>query len=148
MHFEIGKPPFHSTLLHHEADGDLCGHFSNPYIILHLEDFDFFPNAFTFTFVVDVNNEVFSSRPIHVPTIVIDPIFHSTFDDVVSASNLVFYFSHDDVASTSNPLIQVMAYGFNVVERTNSEYLVMESILKSLFLEIDDKEMENVNKGG
>jgi hypothetical protein len=41
-----------------------------------------------------------------------------------------------------------MAYGFNVVEMTNCEYPVMEPILKFLFLEIDDKEMENVNKGG
>jgi len=41
-----------------------------------------------------------------------------------------------------------MASRFNVVERTNCEYLIMEPILKSQFLDIDDKEMGNVNKGG
>jgi hypothetical protein len=86
--FFINKSPLHSTLLHPDANGDLCGHFSNLYVTLHLEDFDFFPNAFTFTFVVDVNNEVFSS----VPTIVTVPIFHSTFDDVVFANSHVFKF--------------------------------------------------------
>ncbi len=148
MHFATSKPPLHSTLLYVETDGDLCGHFSNPYITLHLEDFDFFPNAFTSTFVVDVNNEVVSSIPIHVPTIVTNPIFHSTFDDVASTSIPIFYFSIDDVAFTSNPFIQVMAFGFNVVEKTNYEYPIMELIMKSWFLEIDYKEMENVNKGG
>ncbi len=136
MHYEIGKPPFHSILLHPEADGDLCGHFSNPYITLHLEDFDFFPNVFTSTFVVDVNNEVFSFVPICVPTIVTNPIFHSTFDDVAYVFNLVFCSSIDDVASTSNPFIQVMASGFNVVERTNCENLIMEPSLNFLRLMI------------
>jgi hypothetical protein len=134
LHYETGKPPLHSILLHPEADGDLCGHFSNPYITLHLEDFDFFPNVFTSTFVVDVNNEVFSFVPIHVPTIVTNPIFHSIFDDVAYVFNLVSNSNIDDVASTSNPFIQVMAHGFNVVERINCEYFIME--------------MENVNKGG
>ncbi len=145
MHSEIGKPPLHSTLLHPEANGDLWGHFSKPYITLHLEDFDFFPNVFTDTFVVDVNNDGFSSVPIHVPIIVTDPIFHFTLMILLLHLILFFYSSFDDVASTYNPLIQVMAYGFNVVERTNCEYPIMEPILKFQFLQIDDKEMENVN---
>lgn len=115
---------------------------------LHLEDLDFFHNVFTSTFVVDVNNEVFSFVPIHVPTIVANPIFHFILNDDVSTSNHDFYSNLDDVASTSNPLIQVMASRFNVVERTNCEYLIIKPILKSRFFEINDKEMGNVNKGG
>lgn len=45
LHHDIDKPPLHSIVLHLEEIGDYCGHFFNPYINLHLEDFDFFLNV-------------------------------------------------------------------------------------------------------
>jgi hypothetical protein len=39
-----------------------------------------------------------------------------------------------------------MPFGFEVVESIKCESLVREPILKSRFFEIDDKEMEIVNK--
>jgi hypothetical protein len=103
--------------------------FFNPYIILHFEDFDFLPNVFRFASIVDINSQVFS----FVPTLV---------------TNLVFHYSLDVDASISDPLILVMAFGFKVARRINCEFHVKEPILKIRFLDIGDKEMENVNKGG
>jgi hypothetical protein len=60
--------------------------FFNPYIILHFEDFDFFPNVFTFASIIDINSEVFSFVPILV-------------------TNLVFLYSFDVDAFISDPLI-------------------------------------------
>jgi len=39
-------------------------------------------------------------------------------------------------------------FEFKVVKRTNCEFPIKEPILKSQFLEIYNKKMENVNKGG
>jgi len=94
-----------------DGNGDLSGHFFYPFIILHLEDIDFFPSASLFTFIIDFNSEVFSSVPILV-------------------TNLAFHCSIDVVVFTFDPLIQVMPFGFEVVERTNCGSLVRESILK------------------
>jgi hypothetical protein len=41
-----------------------------------------------------------------------------------------------------------MCYGSNVGYGTNPKSPIIELILKSRFLVIDDKELENVNKGG
>jgi hypothetical protein len=60
--------------------------FFNPYIILHFEDFDFFPNVFTFASIIDISSEVFSFVPILV-------------------TNLVFHYSLDVDLSIFDPLI-------------------------------------------
>jgi hypothetical protein len=87
LHLNINKPPFHSIVLHLEAIGDSCGHFSNPYISLHLEDkFDFFPNTCTSPFVVDPCNEVFIYVLSPMPPLVLDPSFHFNFDVIAYAS--------------------------------------------------------------
>jgi len=89
----VDKPPFHFTVLHLEVIGDSCGHFFNLYISLHLDDkFDFFPNAYTLTYVVDPCNEVFIFVTSPLPPLVPNPSFH---------------FNLDDVAFTSSPLLQV-----------------------------------------
>ncbi len=59
--------------------------FFNPYIILHFENFDFFPNVFTFASIVDINSEVFS----FVPILVTNLVFHSNLDAATSISNLL-----------------------------------------------------------
>jgi uncharacterized protein YkvS len=41
-----------------------------------------------------------------------------------------------------------MVLGSNVGERINQNSLVRDLPLKSHFLDLDDKEVENVNKGG
>ncbi len=135
MHPNIDKPPFHFTILHLEVVGDFCGHFFNPYIKLHLDDkFDFFPNVSTSTYVVDPCNEVFIFVTSLVPHLVLNPSFH---------------FNPDDVAFAYFPLIQVnVPLGNEVVGRIDYEFHDREPIPKSRFLEIDDKELENVNKGG
>jgi len=69
--------------------------------------------------------------------------WHLLFVPII-VTNLTFHSSID--VSTFDPLIQVMPFGFEVVERTNCESLVREPILKSQFFEIDDKEMEIFNK--
>ncbi len=61
LHFEIDKPFLHFIVLCPKVDGDLCGHFFLSLITLHLEDFDFFPNASLSTSIVDFNSEVFFS---------------------------------------------------------------------------------------
>ncbi len=120
MHLNTNKPPFHSILLHPKTIGDFCGHFFNPNINLHLENkFDFFPNASTFTSIVDPCKEglililVFFPMPPLVP-------------------DLGFHFNLDVVASTSSPLIQVNVHpGNEVVEKIDYEFHVREPILKS-----------------
>jgi hypothetical protein len=42
----------------------------------------------------------------------------------------------------------IFFFGFEVDEGIDLVFLVIEPILKCHFLTIDDKEMENVNKGG
>jgi len=135
LHLNIENPPFHYIVLHFETIGDSCGHFFNPYINLHLENkFDFFPNASTSTFVVDPYNEVFIHVVSPMPPLVPNPGFHFNIDDVIFAS---FHFIQVNV-----PL------GNEVGERTDYEYPDREPIPKSWFFEIDDKELENVNKRG
>ncbi len=135
MHPHTDKPHFHYIILHLEVTNDSCGHFFNPYISLHLEDkFDFFPNAFTSTSVVDLYNEVFIYVTSPMCPLVPNPGFHFNLDAVISTSFL---------------LIQVnVPLGNEVVESTDYEYPNMEPIPKVWFFEIDDKELENVNKRG
>jgi hypothetical protein len=95
-----------------EAVGDSFGHFFNPYISLHLEDFDFFPNAFSIASIVIPCSEVF----IFVAPLTCDPCFHSNLD--VSSS-------------ASSPLIQVnVPSSYEIVERTDYESHVKELIPK------------------
>jgi hypothetical protein len=62
---------------------------------------------------------------------------------------LGFHFNLDVAIFASFPFIQVnVLLGNEVAERTDYEYLDRELIPKSWFFEIDDKELENVNKGG
>jgi hypothetical protein len=76
-----------------------------------LKNFDFFPNVSLSTFIVDFKSEVFP----FVPNFVINLTFHSNIDVVFS----IF-----------DPLIQVMPFGFEVVERTNCESLIKQPILE------------------
>ncbi len=71
-------------------------------------------------------------------------LWHLLFVPII-VTNLTFH-SSIDVVSTFDPLVQVMPFGFEVVESIKCESLVREPILKSRFFEIDDKEMEIVNK--
>ncbi len=62
---------------------------------------------------------------------------------------LGFHFNLDVVISRSSPFIQVNVHPRNeVTKRIDYEFHVREPISKSRFLDIDDKELENVNKGG
>ncbi len=63
LHANTNKPLLHFIVLHPEVTSDSCEHFFNPYISLHLEDFDFFPNASTCASIVDLHNEVFIFVP-------------------------------------------------------------------------------------
>jgi hypothetical protein len=87
LHANIDKPPLHSTI--YILNYDFYEHFFNPYISLHLEDFDFFLNAFTFAFVVDFHSEVFIFVPFLLPLLVFDPSFHSNLH-VVSFTSFPF----------------------------------------------------------
>jgi hypothetical protein len=86
-------------------------------------------NPCSFNFVVDPNHKKLCSTPIYefCPfTFVVGPYaYHSCFPS-----------SYD-----------VMIFRFEVGEGTNLEFHVRKFILKCQFLAIDDKEMENVNKG-
>jgi hypothetical protein len=100
---------------------------------LHLQNCNLFPDVSTSTSFLDLNSEVFFfSVHTPIPTLVVNPIFN---------------FSLDAITFASNPFIQIMAYGFEVVKGTNCESLIRELILKSRFFEINDKKMENINKG-
>jgi len=86
LHANTNKPLLHSTILHLEVASDFCGYFFNPYINLHLEDFDFFPNASTCAFVVDLHSEVFIFVLFHVCLLILDPSVHSNLHVVLFAS--------------------------------------------------------------
>jgi hypothetical protein len=86
LHANTDKPLLHSIVLHLQIASDSYEHFFNPYINLHLEDFDFFPNASTCTFVVNFHSELFTFVPLHVPLLILDPSFYYNFHVVSSAS--------------------------------------------------------------
>jgi hypothetical protein len=86
LHASTNKLLLHSIILHLEVASDSCEHFFNPYINLHLENFDFFHNASTCASVVDFHNEVFIFLPSHVPLLVLDLGFHFNIHVVSSAS--------------------------------------------------------------
>jgi hypothetical protein len=86
LHANTDKPFFHSIVLHLEVASNFCEHFFNHYMSLHLEDFDFFLNASTCAFVVDLHIKVFILLPFHVLLFVLDPDFHSNLHVVFSTS--------------------------------------------------------------
>jgi len=117
LHANTNKPHLHSITLHPEVANDFYKYFFNPYINLHLKDFDLFPNASTCASIIDLHSEVFIFVPFPMPLLVLDPSFHSN-------PHIVF--------STSFPLIQInMPSRHEVAKRTNCESPIREPISKS-----------------
>ncbi len=113
LHSKIDKHFLHFIVLYPEVDGDLCGHFFDPYITLHLEDFDFFPMLIYWHLLLILIVRIFFLYLFFVPIFVTNLAFHCSI-------NVVYTF---------DPLIQVMPFGFEVVERIDCEFLVREPIL-------------------
>jgi hypothetical protein len=114
--------------LHLKIDFELFGHHFNPYISLNLEDFGIFPNSFAFASIVDPNYQAISSAHYCVG--------HPNCDVVYA---FIFLFI---------PILMVFPFESKVVEGTKCESIIQEPILKSHFFDIDEKNMNNLNKGG
>ncbi len=61
---------------------------------------------------------------------------------------LAFKFFPSSFEFVGFKVIGFKVFGFEVAEGTDYESIVRELVLKSHSLDIDDNEMENVNKGG
>jgi hypothetical protein len=128
--FFIDKPFINSIQLHSKIDKPFpfycivsrsrwwfVWHFFDLYITLHLEDFDFFPMLIYLHLLFILIVRFFLLYLFFVPIFVTSLAFHCSI-------NVVYTF---------DPLIQVMPFGFEVVQRIDCESFVREPIMKSQF---------------
>ncbi len=62
--------------------------------------------------------------------------------------DIVFVFSFDCKLILICNICNVMVLGFEFGEGTNPKFLIKDLVLKSHILDLDEKEVENINKGG
>ncbi len=138
-----------------EIDLNVIGHFVDPYIYLNLNDFDIYVGPYLFESILDPNQKIMcfalSSFIVCVdpnPSIFVHDLSHETMCHVftlacLSTSTIPLGVLNFEIIDGSD----AMCFRSNVGYGIDHESPIIEPILKSWFLAIDDKELENVNKG-
>ncbi len=81
----------------------------------------------------------------------LDILGHPSFDGMVISKSFIhpnFQFLPSSFEFVGLKVISLKVFGFEVAEGTDYESIVRELVLKSHFLDIDDNEIQNVNKRG
>jgi len=131
-----------------ECNPNLFDHFFNPYIHLNLEEFCILVSPyFSLDPIVHLATIVvvsFTSRFVLCPTFVIASCAH---DYVLSLTTDVFVSSSGSKLTLVSNTCDLMVFGSKLVEGTYPKSSIKD-VSKSYFLDFNEKEVENVNKGG